>query len=121
MATSDVERADLVLARHGDPFAVLGMHSDDAGKLWLRAMLPGAASVAVIDAATGKRAAELSLCEPAGLWEAPIPRRKERFDYRLQVQWSNGDEGVYADAYAFGPLIADADLHFFGEGSHLRP
>jgi 1,4-alpha-glucan branching enzyme len=111
----------LVSARHGDPFAVLGLHSDDAGKVWARAMLPGATSVAVIDAATGKRAAELSLCDPAGLWEAAIPRRKTRFDYRLAVQWANGDEGVYADAYAFGPLIADADLHFFGEGTHLRP
>ncbi len=108
-------------ARCGDPFAVLGMHADAAAKLWLRAMLPGATSVVVIDVATGKRAAELSLRDPAGLWEAVIPRRKNRFDYRLAVQWANGDEGVYADAYAFGPLIPDADLHFFGEGSHLRP
>jgi 1,4-alpha-glucan branching enzyme len=111
----------IVEARHGDAFAVLGQHIDVAGKLWMRAMLPGASSVAVIDAATGKRAAELSLRDPAGLWEGVIPRRKTRFDYRLAVQWANGDEGVYADAYAFGPLIADADLHFFGEGSHLRP
>ncbi len=97
------------------------MHADAAGKLWLRAMLPGAATVAVIDTTTNKRAADLSLRDPAGLWEGAIPRRKNRFDYRLAVQWSNGDEGVYADAYAFGPLVPDADLHFFGEGSHLRP
>jgi 1,4-alpha-glucan branching enzyme len=32
-----------------------------------------------------------------------------------------GEEGTYADAYAFGPLIAEDDLHFFGEGTHLRP
>ena len=84
-------------------------------------MLPGASSVSVFDAASGKAIVALALRNDAGLWEAAIPRRKKRFDYRLRVQWANGSEGTYADAYAYGPLIADADLHFFGEGSHLRP
>jgi 1,4-alpha-glucan branching enzyme len=117
---ADTEVLALIEARHGDSFAVLGLHADAAGKLWCRAMLPGAASVAVIDVATGKRAAELAQRD-GGLWEGAVARRKTRFDYRLAVQWTNGDDGVYADAYAFGPLIADDDLHFFGEGSHLRP
>ena len=113
--------AALAGAHHGDPFAVLGLHADVAGKLWLRAMLPGAAAVAVVDAATGKRIAELALRDTVGLWEAAIPRRKNRFDYRLAVRWASGDQDSYADAYAFGALIPDADLHFFGEGTHLRP
>ena len=117
----DHEITRVLDARHGDPFAVLGLHADATGKLWCRAMLPGAASVAVIDAATGRRTADLSLRDPAGLWEAAIPRRKKRFDYRLQVQWAAGGEGTYADAYAYGALIPEADLHFFGEGAHLRP
>ena len=117
----DADVQALADARHGDPFAVLGLHADAGGRLWARAMLPGAASVAVVDAATGRKAANLSLRHESGLWEAPVPRRKNRFDYRLAVQWIHGDEGVYADAYAFGPLIPDADLHFFGEGTHLRP
>ena len=50
-----------------------------------------------------------------------MPRRKNRFDYRLNVRWDDGSEGRYADAYAFGALISDADLHYYGEGSHLRP
>ena len=49
----------LVGASHGDPFAVLGLHADDKGALWLRTMLPGATSVAVVDAKTGKRVAAL--------------------------------------------------------------
>jgi 1,4-alpha-glucan branching enzyme len=117
----ELDVAALSLAHHSDPFSVLGLHADTAGKLWLRAMLPGAASVAVIDAATHKKVADLALRDPAGLWEAAIPRRKSRFDYRLAVQWAAGGEGVYADAYAFGPQITDDDLHFFGEGTHLRP
>ena len=42
------------LDRHADPFAVLGLHADAAGTLWVRAMLPGAASVAVVDAAAAE-------------------------------------------------------------------
>ncbi len=117
----DADLAAIGQARHGDPFAVLGLHGDATGKLWLRAMLPGASAVAVIDAVTHKKVADLALRHEAGLWEAAIPRRKNRFDYRLAVRWAHGGEGVYADAYAFGALIADEDLHFFGEGTHLRP
>jgi 1,4-alpha-glucan branching enzyme len=117
----DVDVHALAQARHGDPFAVLGLHADGHGKLWVRAMLPGAASVVVLDAASGKKAADLALRDDAGFWEGAIPRRKQRFDYRLQVRWTQGGEGTYADAYAFGPLVDDDDLHFFGEGSHLRP
>jgi 1,4-alpha-glucan branching enzyme len=118
---SDADVLALAQARHADPFALLGLHADAAGKLWVCAMLPGATSVSVIDAAGGKKVAELALRHEAGLWEGAIPRRKQRFDYRLQVQWAGGGEGTYADAYAFGPLVPDDDLHFFGEGSHLRP
>ncbi|HEY6134044.1 MAG TPA: 1,4-alpha-glucan branching enzyme, partial [Rubrivivax sp.] len=118
---SAADASALVGARHADPFAVLGLHADDDGALWLRAMLPGSTAVAVLDAVSGKRVVALSLRDEAGLWEAVIPRRRRRFDYRLQVQWDSGASGTYADAYAYGPLIADADLHFFGEGSHLRP
>jgi 1,4-alpha-glucan branching enzyme len=119
---SDTDVLALVEARHGDPFAVLGLHADAAGKLWCRAMLPGTSAVAVVDAATNRKAAELALRHEAGLWEGAIPRRKQRFDYRLRVQWAhdNGRDS-YADAYAYGPLVGDADLHFFGEGTHLRP
>jgi 1,4-alpha-glucan branching enzyme len=118
---NDADVAALVEARHADPFAVLGLHADEAGTLWVRAMLPGATSVSVVDAARGRRVVALQCRDGAGLWESPIARRRHRFDYRLAVQWANGDEGRYADAYAFGPTIGDADLHYFGEGTHLRP
>ena len=51
---SAINIAAIAQARHGDPFAALGLHTDSTAKLWLRAMLPGATSVAVIDAATGQ-------------------------------------------------------------------
>ena len=118
---SDAEVRALVGAHHSDPFAVLGMHADAAGALWIRVLLPGAAAVAVHDAGTGRRVAEIGLRHPEGLFEGVMPRRRKHFDYRLHVQWASGDSGVYADAFAFGPQIGDQDLHYLGEGSHLRP
>ncbi len=117
----DADVHALAAARHGDPFAVLGLHGDAGGRLWVRSILPGAAAVAVIDAASGAKLADLALRHDVGLWEGEIPRRRRRFDYRLRVRWRHGGEGTYADAYAFGPLVADDDLYYFGEGSHLRP
>ena len=120
LSDSDVQA--LLHANHPDPFAVLGLHADTGGDLWVRAMLPGAQAVAVCDARTGKRLMPLALRDPAGLWEVRIPRRKQRFDYRLAVRWSEApDEQIHVDAYSFGPLLTDDELYYLGEGSHLRP
>ena len=110
---SETDLQALAQARHADPFAVLGMHGDADGDLWVRALLPGARRVALLDTLSGRRVAELL--------ERPSPRRRQPFDYRLQVLWSDGHETVMGDPYRYGPLIADADLHFLSEGSHLRP
>ena len=122
--------AALLAARHADPFAVLGLHADAEAALWLRALLPGAESVSVIDAASGRTVAALAprqlgisggdtLLTP--LFEARIPRRRKRFAYRLRVRWANGAETEHADAYAFGPQLAEDDLDAFRKGRHLRP
>ncbi|MBI5258429.1 MAG: 1,4-alpha-glucan branching protein GlgB [Burkholderiales bacterium] len=111
----------LIGARHPDPFAVLGQHTDATGRVWVRALLPGATAVTVIDTASGEPVVKLGPRHPNGLFEAVCPVRRLRFDYRLQVHWSSGTDGRYADAYSFGPLVGDADLHYLAEGSHLRP
>ncbi|MCL4738218.1 MAG: 1,4-alpha-glucan branching protein GlgB [Burkholderiaceae bacterium] len=111
----------LVEARHPDPFAVLGMHAEADGALCVRALLPRAVEVAVHDTRTGARVARLARRHPAGLFEGPIPRRRRPFDYRLQVAWDDGSASRLADPYRIGPLIGELDLHYLGEGSHLRP
>jgi 1,4-alpha-glucan branching enzyme len=112
--------AALASAKHADPFSVLGMHAIEGG-LWVRAMLPQASTVEVIDAATGRRAATLERRHEAGIFEGAVPRRRNRFAYRLRVTWDSGAQTTTADAYSFGQLLADADLHYFAEGLHLRP
>ena len=118
---SDIEVHALVGARHTDPFRVLGMHADAKGALWVRAMLPGAAAVSVIDAKSSRDIAMLGCRHDDGLFEGVMPRRRNRFEYRLLVEWRSGENGTYADAFSVEPQIGEQDLYFLGEGSHLRP
>jgi 1,4-alpha-glucan branching enzyme len=117
---SDDDLSALVRARHADPFAVLGMHADPQGRLWVGAMLPMAVAVDVLDAAGGF-VAKLERRAGSDLFEGALAGRGERFEYRLKVRWDSGAEGVYADPYAYGALIADDDLHLLAAGTHVRP
>jgi 1,4-alpha-glucan branching enzyme len=118
---ADADVIALVAKQHPAPFQLLGMHPDDMGRLWLRAMLPGAQTVGVIDAHSGKPLTQLSLRHPDGLFEGAIPRRHKIFSYRLDVHWQSGATSIMADAFAFDADIGEQDLYFLGEGSHLRP
>ncbi|MEI8324996.1 MAG: hypothetical protein WCH44_06440, partial [Betaproteobacteria bacterium] len=62
MRDADVQA--LVKARHADPFAVLGLHASADGRLWLRALLPGAKRVVVRDGGSGRALATLELRHP---------------------------------------------------------
>ena len=117
----DAQVALLVAGRHPDPFAWLGLHADAGGRWWIRALLPQAQSVALLDADSGARLVELSRRHPDGLFEARVPRRRRRFPYRLAVRWRDGDEQVLADAYGLGPQLEDQDLRELHDGRHPRP
>ncbi len=107
----------IVNARHGDPFAFLGMHQSSAG-LYVRTFLPDAESVAVVESATGQIAERCERIHPAGLFVASMPDRREKFRYRLRVRWG-GHEQEFEDVYRFGPVLGELDLHLLVEGNHL--
>jgi 1,4-alpha-glucan branching enzyme len=107
----------IVNARHGDPFAFLGMHQSSAG-LYVRTLLPEAESVSVIESATGQIAARAERIHPAGLFVASMADRREPFRYRLRVRWG-GHEQEFEDVYRFGPVLGELDLHLLAEGNHL--
>jgi len=106
-------------ASHGDPFAVLGVHADPAGHLWLRAMLPGALQVAVLDATTGDLIGALTRRHADGLFEGALTT-SDRPNYRLQVRWSDGSSAIVDDPYRFPPVLGELDVWLLGEGSHRR-
>ena len=111
---------DLILgARHGDPFSVLGPHTLPGGGAWVRAFLPGAAQVGVVDAATGATLATMTRRHDEGFFEAPLANA--RLAYRLRVEWVDGQTSMLDDPYRFPPVLGDMDVWLMGEGSHLRP
>ena len=107
----------IVNARHGDPFAFLGMHQSSAG-IYVRTFLPDAESVSVVESATGEVAARAERIHPAGMFVASMADRREPFRYRLRVRWG-GHEQEFDDVYRFGPVLGELDLHLLVEGNHL--
>jgi 1,4-alpha-glucan branching enzyme len=111
--------AAIVAGRHGDPFAVLGMHAHAGGPVSVRVFWPGAESVTVLDRATGKRAAKLERLHSDGFFAGPAPKRPELFPYRLQL--TAGDLTWEAeDPYSFQPFLGEVDVYLMAEGSHRR-
>ncbi len=116
-ARDEPQIAAIVAAAHGDPFAFLGMHKTASGVV-VRAMLPGAREVAVVDAATGDTVAQAERVHPAGFFVAAVPQQREPFAYRLRVRWDIGWH-EFDDVYRFLPVLGDLDIHLLTEGNHL--
>ncbi|MFC4727285.1 1,4-alpha-glucan branching protein GlgB [Coralloluteibacterium thermophilus] len=110
---SDATRRAFAEARHGDPFAVLGAHAGEGGRV-LRVFLPGAQAVSArLD---DGEAVALSPEGGEGFFVATLPQDG---GYRLRIEWPGGVQET-ADPYAFGPQLGDLDLHLIREGRHLN-
>jgi 1,4-alpha-glucan branching enzyme len=116
----DFEVERICAARHGDPFAVLGVHADDSGSLRVRCFLPGAAAVDLCDAQGKASFGSLQRRHADGFFEGICPPNVAR-DYRLQVRWANGNRSLLDDPYRFPPVLGDTDVWLMAEGTHLRP
>ena len=124
LGTNEIER--LIIARHGDPFGVLGPHKVDGTDV-VRALLPSAVAVEVI-AADDERSplGTLTRIHPDGLFEGRVGALRAPASggpsYRLRVTWPAGDGATSVqeidDPYAFGPLLGPLDLHLIAEGRH---
>jgi 1,4-alpha-glucan branching enzyme len=102
-------------ARHGDPFAFLGMHAV-GGNLCVRVFLPWAHRLWVVDVTTGEVAGDLARVHEEGLWSGMLGRRP-RFRYRLRAEGALGTV-EFDDVYAFPPVLGDFDIHLLAEGTH---
>jgi len=110
----------IVHANHGDPFAILGMHQDGPDRpVEVRVFIPGAQRVWVIDSASGDPVAEAEQVHDAGFFIATMPDRRERFRYRLRVQFPLATQ-EFEDAYRFGNVLGELDIHLLAEGTHLK-
>jgi 1,4-alpha-glucan branching enzyme len=115
------EDADAVLAAdHRDPFGFLGMHrAGPDRRLVVRAFLPQAKMVEVVDAATGASVGTLSRIRDQGLFAGSIDGRADVFPYRLRIETDDGPS-VIDDAYRFPPVLTAEDEKLLAEGNDLR-
>ncbi|MCB1645592.1 MAG: 1,4-alpha-glucan branching protein GlgB [Pseudomonadales bacterium] len=113
--TLSITEADaLVSGRHENVFAVLGLHDHPAGKgLLIRAFLPRAGSVSVIDRKSGRNLGTMQRVRPEGLFELHMPRRKNRFAYFFRVDSTQYLE----DPYRFSSTLNEDELYLFNEGT----
>ena len=75
--------AALAAGQVGDPFSLLGPQPCGAG--WLvRAYLPGALGVDLVDAGSGQVLAAMQALSPPGLYAARLGLRRP---YRLRIRW----------------------------------
>ncbi len=112
----------LLRGEHGDPFALLGPHQDSAGRWWITCLLPGADSVAAVTANGERIIASLTRHDGRGLFMARVPRVRKHPDYRLRIQWCDGQRSeALDDPYRHTALLGETDLWLLAEGTEQRP
>ncbi|MEH0874767.1 1,4-alpha-glucan branching enzyme [Pectobacterium cacticida] len=109
----------LINGHYADPFSLLGMHRGANG-VEVRALLPDAQSVWLVDASNGRQLVELARIDERGFFCGLLPHRKTPLRYQLAVTWQ-GETKVIEDPYRFGTLLQDMDIWLLSEGTHLRP
>jgi 1,4-alpha-glucan branching enzyme len=131
VSTAPSEEVDqLIHANHWNPFVILGPHEVDLGgsrngsgkAVAIRAFLPEAKQAWVVDLTKGEPGVRVPMgrVHPDGLYEGVFRDRSKLFPYRLAVENFDGHTWQFVDAYRFGPVLTDFDLHLLGEGTHYR-
>jgi len=107
----------IVLARHPEPFAVLGQHLDQDPNApfgaVIRTFQPQAQSVRLLTEKGEKIA--MDRIHPDGLFETLI--KQSVGPYKLQLTREEHTWEI-TDAYSMGSVIGDLDKHLFNEGTH---
>src|SRR5262245_7564749 len=116
----DAAVAALIGGYNPDPFALLGPHRDDDGVV-VRAFQPAARQIEVRLRPGGETIA-MEKRHPAGVWAARLGSRAGDGlpDYRLRITYPGNHAIEIDDAYRYGRVLTDFDLHLFAEGTHRR-
>ncbi len=117
---SDTAANALAHGSVGDPFAFLGPHRDGEGSV-VRAYLPGAVGVELIDTRTRQTLIALEEIQIPGLFAGFLPHAQR---YALRIEWPHVDNETLAqeteDPYAFGLLLGELDIYLFANGNHYE-
>jgi 1,4-alpha-glucan branching enzyme len=99
----------------GDPFSVLGLHTEQPDRIVVRCYHPSASRAWTIHR-DGTEIAELEQKYEPGFFAGALP---ERTDYRLRLALPTREIEI-EDPYRFPPVLGDLDMHLLAEGTHLR-
>jgi 1,4-alpha-glucan branching enzyme len=86
----------------------------------VRAFLPDAKEIFVIDKRKGKKDKEYPMkkLHENGFFEAVLDTEKESFPYQFRRITHEDQSVVSQDPYCFPPFLTEFDLHLMGEGTH---
>ena len=116
--------------QHGDPFAILGPHLLEAAShsesadlvtqaFIVRAFIPSAKQVAVVDSASGIPLTVMAQLHADGFYEGHA-KLSSPPRYQLKVEFLSGIIQVIDDPYRFGLMLSANDLWMLAEGTHLE-
>jgi 1,4-alpha-glucan branching enzyme len=104
---------------HSDPFSVLGPHKlgDDVE---IRVFRPDARAIEVVLDREPNKPIAAERSDEEGFFCATIPGAHRDVPYHLRIVKLDDSEEVSRDAYQYGPIMGDVDLHLFSEGQHWK-
>src|SRR5215470_12069080 len=100
---------------HADPFSVLGPHKvgDDVE---IRVFRPDAKAIEVVLDREPDKPIVAERSDKEGFFCATVTNAERDVPYHLRVAKLDGSEEFARDAYQYGSIIGDVDLHLFSEG-----
>ncbi len=106
----------LLEGAYPDPFAILGKHQTASG-IEVRALMPDATQVDVIDKYTQEYLGTLTQIDPRGFFAGFITKNTH---YHFSVSFG-AQVHVMEDPYHFSVVLQELDTWLLSEGTHLRP
>ena len=124
ISTVSIFEMNLIInCEHKDPHTILGMHEvlhDDREVVAVRAFLPGAKELYVIDKNQEKNIYKAEKIHEDGFFEAVIDDRHEWFEYLFHIVYWDGNERVVPDIYSFQPTVGDYDRYLLAQETIMR-
>lgn len=109
----------IVMGEENDPFRILGAHQTDTA-VEIRAFIPNAENVYLIDANEPSRQIAMTQRDPRGFFCVALADIAPDFHYCFKVQWENSEQ-IVEDPYRFSLLLSEQDNWLLAEGTHQRP
>src|SRR5262249_3274832 len=104
---------------HSDPFGVLGPHKvgDDVE---IRVFCPDSSAIEIVLDREPDKPIAAERIDEEGFFCATVPSAERDVPYHLRIVKPDGSEELRRDAYQYGPILGDVDLHLFSEGQHWK-